>query len=154
MASETNIFRTATETEKKDFIEVGTVTTLDMFLDKLSRKRAECQKLYMPFDGYSARIDFEEKVRKAYFDGGTNLQKVVINIEMPDLEQYCKIDRFEFVGENDITEHKLLDNIKQSIVTGKEFNFRAKPRGNGITIFVPSADVAKVEERLKKEGKK
>lgn len=145
--SETNIFRPLTKEEKVDVVELGTESILEKFLDAVARKRAECQKNYRPFDGYSARFDFEEQVRKAVIDGGSNLQKTKINIDLPDLDVYTNADRFVLIDIKPVVENKLLDGMKQAVVTGKEFNFRTKPRGNGISIFVPNSDVAEVEAR-------
>ena len=149
--AETTIFRPATEAEKKDFIELGTVTLLERFLEALSKKGVECQRQYIPFDRYSARIDFEEQIRKAFVDGSNNLQKTQVNIELPNLETYCDKSRFELISIEDVKEDKLLDGIRQSAITGKQFNFRAKPRGNGITIFVPKDDVMSVETKWVKQ---
>ena len=152
--SETMINRPLSREEKVDTIELGTVTILEKFLDAVSRKRAECQKLYKPFDGYSARIDFEEKIRKAVVDNETSLQKGKVSVDLPNLDVYCEDSRFELVDVRPVVEDKLLDGIRQSLQTGKEFNFRAKPRGNGISIFVPNADLAIVEERINKKASK
>jgi len=151
--SETNIFRPLSKEEKIDTIEVGTVTILEKFLDLLSRKRAEYQKLYKPYDGYSARVDFEDKIRKSILDSGSNIISTSkkLNIEMPEWEQYGDENRFELIEVKDTTEPKLVDGLKQSYITGKEYNYRAKPRGNGICIFVPNEKVAEVEARFKKD---
>ncbi len=153
--SEYNIFRQASDAEKSDFIELGRKNILTKFLAKLSEKRAEYQKKYKPYDGYSARIDFEELVRRTVVETEANLNKDnVKSIELPDLDIYGNADRFELVKIDDVVEDKLLDGIRQAVKTGKQYNYRAKQRGNGISIFVPGADVHIIEERLQQSKQK
>lgn len=152
---ETDIIRPITESEKQEVVEVGTPNIMDIFLSKVAEKQQEYQKKYKPFDSYGARIDFDEKVRRVI--GETNLavdkSKVSKKLDIGNLNKYADSDRFDFLGAENVSEDKLLDGIRNTVVTGKSFKFRSKERGNGITIFVPNSDVAAVDEYVKKTYK-
>lgn len=153
---ETNIIRPMTSEEQQEIVEVGTPNILDLFLSRLAEKQQACQKEYKPFDAYSARIDFDEKVRKVIGEVSLAVDKSKINkkIDIGNLNKYASSDRFDFLGSDEVREDKLLDGIRNTVTTGKSFKFRSKERGNGITIFVPNSDVAKVDEYVKKTYEK
>jgi hypothetical protein len=151
--SDMNIFRPATDAEKMDYIEIGTPNVLDAFLTKMSEKMTECMKEYRPFDKYGARMDFEDQIAKFKLDLNNTVDrtKLVSKITIPSFDKYCDDDRFELVNIDNVKEDKLLDGMRTSTLTGKNFNFKSKARGNGVTIFVPLEDCATVEARYKKE---
>lgn len=154
---ETDIVRPMTESEKQDMIEIGTANILDVFLEKLATKQQEYQKKYKPFDSYSARIDFDEKVRRVIGESARAVDKSKVNkkLDVGKLDKYADSDRFEYLGVEEVKEDKLLDGIRNTVTTGKKFKFRGKDRGNGIIIFVPSSDVESVESYVEKTyGKK
>lgn len=158
MASDFDIIRPATSDEKRDFVELkegGSRDFIDAFMESMAKKQNECQKSYTPFDMYSARLDFEESVKKAYGDAATIIGSAK-QVKLPkfDLGEYAKPDKFELLEEFDTVEDKLLDGIRNTVKTGKSFRFRAKQRGNGITLFVPNADLVAFEEKVAKYWKK
>ena len=144
-----NILRALTVDENKSINEAGSRDLLDAFLGKLAVKRQHYGKLYQPFDAYSARIDFEESVRKTMgevsvtVDKASNKQKR--KLEMLDLELYATPDRFILIDVKATMEDKLLDGIRNNVMTGKSYRYKAKERGNTVTIFVPNDEVAVVE---------
>ena len=151
---ETNMIRPISTDEKVqgEIVEVGQTNLLDLFLANLAKKATEYQKEYKPFDAYSARIDFDEKVRRTIGDINLAVDKSKVNkkIDIGNLDKYGKADKFEFLESSDVREDKLLDGIRNTIVTGKTFKFRSKERGNGITIFVPNSAVSEVESYVAK----
>ena len=160
--SESNIFRPATEAERQNFTEItarGTRDILDEFLSKLSEVKTQYVKSFKPFDTYGARMDFEERVSKWALDMSTAIdKKTVKKIEEMDLDKYGDADRFELIDEDEVIEQKVADSSKINVVTGRNFNFKSKVRGNGITIFVPGKQLIEVEkyfnETYKSSGKK
>lgn len=162
MTNDYNIFRPATSDERRDFLELkegGSRDLLDTFMASLAAKQQEYQKQYLPFDAYSARIDFEENIRKAYGEMTTVIGSQN-QVAMPkvNLEEYADAKRFELLEVLPVMEDKLLDGIRNSVQIGKNFRFKAKIRGNGITIFVPTLDLQEAEKRISdlfsKEAKK
>lgn len=152
--AETNVIRAATEAEKQDFVEIGTPNALGLFLERLSQKEQKCLKKYIPFDSYSARIEFEDKIRRIMGDidravSPTERAKIEkkLNISDKELDEYAKPDRFELVKVEEVKEDKLLDGIRQPTVVGKRFFFKGKLRGNGFAMFVPNKALTEVEAR-------
>jgi hypothetical protein len=155
--SDFDILRPATQDEKRDFIELregGSRDFIDAFMEQLAVKQSECQKSYTPFDGYSARIDFEDAVKKAYGDAATVIgDNKQIKLPKFNLDKYAEPEKFDLIEEQAVVEDKLLDGIRNSVQTGKNFRYRAKLRGNGITIFVPNLDLKAVEDSITKNWK-
>lgn len=150
--SEVNIFRPITDAEKQDFNELGQTNILEVFMAKLADKRTECQKSYKPFDGYSARQDFEEQIRKLIGDASTVIDPKLLakkKVNIPNLDVYAEADRFDLVSADDVFADKLVDGMRNTVKIGKNFNYKAKARGNGITVFVPKEDLDVVEKRKK-----
>jgi len=149
---ETDIIRPITESERQEVVEVGKANIMDLFLSNLATKQQEFQRKYKPFDSYSARIDFDDKIRKVIGDTNLAVDKNKVNkkLDIGNLNKYGDADRFEFISVEDVREDKLLDGIRNTVVTGKKYSYRGKERGNGITIFVPSSEVASVEAYVDK----
>jgi hypothetical protein len=150
---EENIIRPLTVDERKTTIEVGNDDILNIFLARLTEKRTEYQKAYKPYDAYSARLDFEEKIRKIAYDASTVIDKEKIEriITFDNLDKYGEESRFELIGIKDVVEDKLLDGIRQPTKIGKYFKFKAKPRGNVYSMFVPNEMLTEITTRYQKE---
>lgn len=150
--SETNIFRPATDLEKSDYVELGQTSILEIFQAKLAEKVTEAMKEYKPYDKYGARMDFEEQIAKYKVDLSTTIDRKNFNkkITIPDLDKYGDDDRFELLSVENVNEDKLLDGMRTNTMIGKYFNYKSKVRGNGISVFVPKADLEAVEKRLDK----
>jgi hypothetical protein len=148
MVDDINIIRNLTEAEQQDMVEVGRPNLLTLFLKKLTEKRTEYHKKYQPYDSYSARIDFEDKIKAVSGDliSAVDKSKVNTRIDIKDLDKYGNPDRFELVDVKETVEDKLIDSMRQSFVTGKEFWYKGKQRGNSIVIFVPNNKLVDVEK--------
>lgn len=156
MADNINITRPASESEKADFVELGSDNILNAFQAKLAEKQLEYQKKYIPFDRYTARIEFDDYIRQTVGDAMTTVDrsKASKKIKLPNFDEYAESNRFEYLGSDEVREDKLLDGMRQSAVTGKRFDFKGKSKGNRISIFVPSKDVDDVEKRVAKDYSK
>lgn len=150
--SEYNIFRPATVDEKREFIELtnaGSKDIIDMFMEQLASVRTKYLKSFSPYDAYSCRIDFEEAVKRAYGDVATAVGRdKQVKLPRINFEDYGKSENFDLVEVLPVVEDKLLDGIRNSVQVGKNFIFRAKKRGNSITIYVPNIDLVEAEKRL------
>lgn len=148
-----SIFRPATADEKANFVEIGKRNSLDLFLGKLSSKQQEHQKEYKPFCTHCARLDFEKKVRDLAAESSlANPNTSLSNIfKFSEFEEYGDMNRFELVDVKDTREEKLIDKIRHTVTVGKEYTFKCKIRGCGLTIFVPTEDLEKMEALLGKK---
>lgn len=146
--AELNILRPLTVDEKKEMVEVGTTDLIDKFLSELAKKKAFYQKRYRLLDSYAARMDFEEDVRHKVEKKHAAIDKKTADtiINFDDLDKYAEAARFLFTGKKEIIEDKLLDGIRQPIKIGTTFLFKAKERGNRLSMFAPNEDEARVGE--------
>ncbi len=137
-----NIFRPLKEDERKDVIPIEgkrTRSILDIFLKELTKVKLTFQEKYRPFDFYSARIDFEEKVANKIESLRTTLNDVKrdAGIDFGDLTKYGDPSRFNFIRKDVLMEDKLLDGIRQPIKIGTRYHFKGKFKGNRISIQIP-----------------
>jgi hypothetical protein len=147
--SETNIFRPMTVTEKSDFIEVGAKTSMDLFLAKLADKQQEFARACKPFCIRCARIDFEKKIASIIEENSEGVGKAQIKgFELGDLDKYGAKEKFELLNIKDVREDKLLDGIRNTVTTGKNYQFKCKDRGCGFTMNIQNDEIAKVEAWL------
>ena len=152
MVSETAFFRPQSDYEKEDFVLVGQKDILDVFRAKLSAKKLEYDKKYIPFDAFGARMDFDEKVQKLIGDISNALEpgKVQRKIDIANLDEYAKPERFEYLDSREVMVDTVSGGLRVSVLSGKEYSFKSKLRGNGLTMFVPAKDIQIMEDRLKK----
>ena len=153
-----NIQRQLNEQERNEMTEAGQVNILHLFLKDLADKKAVFQKEYRPFDSYSAKLDFEEKLRSSaeeaaslIFDKRTR-EKESHKIEAKykfntdNLDEYGDLKRFEFVKVTDVRVTRLVAGINNEVHIGKRYHFVGKRRGNRISIYVPNEDVEPMEK--------
>lgn len=158
--SDDNAIRPLTDVEKQSMVEItakGSRDILDGFMAKIAAMRQKFLKEYKPFDNYSARLDFEQHVKSYIEDLSNSLDsKSIKKIDSFDLERYGDAKRFELIDIQEVVEPKLAGSLvtKVDVLTGKNFEFKAKARGNRITVFVPMTDCTKVEEYVNKTYKK
>jgi len=147
--SDTNIFRPMTNTEKSDFIEIGQKTSMDIFLAKLADKQQEFARACKPFCIRCARIDFEKRIQDIIEENSEGVGKAHIKgFELGDLDRYGSPDKFELLETRDVREDKLLDGIRNTVTTGKNYRFRCKERGCGFTLNVANDDIPKIDAWL------
>ena len=159
MPSENEIFRPATELEKQSFVEIpegGTTNILDLFMNKLAEVKTKFLKDYKPYDSYGARVEFEELIRKNGYDENAKVNKIKgKKVEQFDLDRYGEYNRFNLINITDVIEQKIAGSVnsKIAVVTGKNYEYKTKERGNGMTIFVPSEHIAAVEKMIEENFK-
>jgi len=147
MVEGVSIFRPQTTGEKADYIEVGTKTNMDKFLNKLSTIQQKYMKEYKPFCLRCAKLDFEKKAEEIKTEAQmTGMTSQVEAFDVANLEKYGDKERFELVDVRDVREDKLLDGIRNTVIVGKEYVFKCKIRGCGYKMFVVREEVAKVDE--------
>lgn len=139
----TTIERNPTETERGNFIPLGTKDIALAFKLKLEAKHTEFTKRHEPFDYQCAKIDHADAIEKAKKERGRSLvTREDMTIASEDLDKYGREDRFKLIGEAEEVEQRLIDGLRTSIFIGKTKQFVCKERGHGISVFVP-ADVLK-----------
>ena len=147
---ETNMIRPLSNEEKRDMIELGTESILVGFLKELAKKQAEYNKILRPYDAYSAKIDFETKVRHK-IDELTNTVDEKLkdrNIDYGDLDVYGELSRFTFLEKSPSNVVKSEYGMKKEIQIGNRYKFKCNQRGNKISIFVDNDKVAEFEKWL------
>jgi hypothetical protein len=137
------IIRPATETEKKDYVELGKELTIEQKFKKLvDAKEAECTRKHIPFCRNWAWDDFNDKKSEIYKNAERNYgaeAAMVIKLEdfRIDLEKYCDLKNFVLLDEAEVEEMKLMDGVRTAVKTGKYMNFQAKGKKYRISVFVP-----------------
>lgn len=140
-----SIERQQTETEKKDFVLLGTTTIYDIFNNRVADKVQEYIKKGMPFDEPCARLDFRDKVEKAEKESQRiyGFVKQDLRIEIGDLDKYGKADRFELKEDQENYMDKVMEGSRTQVISGHTLSYKCKERGHGISVFLSMADYNK-----------
>lgn len=131
---------------EKDYIEVGTTTPMVTFNKKISAKMLEYNKKHLPFDEPCARLEFRDKLENAEKESERRhgfIKLDEIKIEIGDLEEYGKPDRFELVEEQDAYIDKVLEGSRTQVIMGKTMSYVCKARGHRIAVFIPQGEEGK-----------
>ena len=88
--------------------------------------------------------DFDKQIKRSAADKNYNI-KLELDI---DLDSFADDKLFEYVGEKQIVEEKLIDGMRQSVVTGVWRDYICKESGEGISIEIKNHEL----EKLKKDG--
>jgi hypothetical protein len=145
--------RELTSDEKKDMREVGKKTAKQKIVMLLKEKEQEYVNKYLPFSFAGAKIDIEDefdRLEKEIERTGKvrELDVVKMSSEL-DFDKYGDAKRFKLLSMKPVSEDKLLDGIRASVITGYYWNYQDVVRGNiHISVFVP------LEEHNKRTGKK
>lgn len=147
-----NFFRPLTSEEKIDTINVGTEDILSLFLKKLAEAQSVYQKNLRPFDSYSAKIDFETRIRNKINDLATTVDRNTDRtVEFGDLNEYGNIDRFEFIERSECRVTKVVAGTLNDVSIGFRYKFRCKSKGNRISIYVEHNRIDEFEKWLNEE---
>jgi hypothetical protein len=149
--AEVLISRAPTKEEAKNYISLGMTGALpkncySAFLQKLGDVTQKYTKLFRPFDHFSAKMDFEEKVRNVIGAVNSSIvsESIIADLGI-DLDSYAEPNKFELIEINDIKEDKLIDGLKTSAITGKSFTYRCKVRKNVVVVMVPNYHLEHVD---------
>lgn len=149
------IVRSPTEQEAVNFVKLRNRTPWEDFLAKLSVVEQKFAKLHEPFDGQCAKLDFKdtmaavqrESERKHGFVYDKDLYAV---IETMDLESYANKKLFDYLGEDEDAQDRIVDGMRMQVCIGHTLKFRCKKRGHGVSVFIPKAEY---DERFAKNKK-
>jgi hypothetical protein len=142
---DTEILRKATTDEKKDFIEVGSLTLRQRFMKILHQKEQEATRAHKPFARNWAYDDFQDKCdalakRMERERSDFDIDDVKLADFKFDWDKYTDLKNFEELAESEVVEDKLIDGMRTSYVTGKWKNYRVKGMKYGISVFIPRVD--------------
>ena len=151
MTGQIGIIRNATVEEKKDFVELGKPGTLNLFLKEVSKIQNDFQKKFKPYDASCARTDFEFELERVSEETRLNPEAATSMFNKIDLDAYGKDSWFDYIGEESVSEDKLIDSMRQSMKIGVYRNYKCKKRGHGFSIFVPIEEVEKEKKVVEKK---
>ncbi len=145
--SDVSIFRKATEDEKKDFNVLGRRSSMDAFLGQVAAKQQVALRAYKPYCTRCAMMDYEQNIKSntEAMTANVNGKNVKSNVDI-NLDSYGDIKRFELLDIRDVREDKLLDGIRTTVVTGKQYKFKCNVRGCGHTLFVDKQHIESFEK--------
>jgi hypothetical protein len=147
---ESNFIRPLSHDEKREVIELGTESILTKFLKELSKKQSEYDKKSRPFDGYSARMDFESRMRNKIDELSATVDEELKDrtIDFGNLDTYGELSRFEFTEKTPCAVNRTVHGIKQEVVIGQRYKFKCKQRGNRISIVVDNEKIDEFDKWL------
>ena len=139
---------------KKDYVEVGKVTPTIQFSRILAEKVLEYGKLHKPFDSPCARLDFNDKLETAEKESERRNGFVKIDeikIDVGDLDKYGDADRFEFIEDQEDVQDKVIEGSRTQVIIGHTVSYKCKPRGHGISVFIPIKEYNEMNVKKKEE---
>jgi len=125
-----NIYREQTNEEKKNFIDLRKYKKED-FKQRAIREMTdyEFKTIYekrQPYCSKCAMLEIDKKIElvreKISRAQRNNENRVEIDLEI-DYSTFADPKKFIFVNETDIVEDKLIDGIRQRVITGKYKNY-------------------------------
>ena len=155
------IEREPTLDERKDFrvLSENHETISDRFSKLVNAKEQECTKNKVPFCRRCAKLDFmklfKDRIDRAEESGEFYSNEKELKIEMPDLEEYTKLSRFEFLGEREeLNPANSFKGTKAEMHKCKVF--QCKERKCNISIFFTEEELnnANVSNMQKQSPKK
>lgn len=157
------ISRTPTTEEKKNYSYLtrkGSRDAKKAMKTKRELVRSKYVKQHLPYCATCAIYDFddliEQRIRMLSRSGEAlvydEVNRLTLDISKElDLESYGP-KFFELIGSpNPVAEQKLMDGIRNSVVTGYAYEYKCKKLGHKNSVWVP---LELHEERTKKKGKK
>lgn len=145
-----SIFREATNVEKNEMRLVGDKDLAYHFRKKNVTKESEYTKKHVPYCFRCAKVDFEKNVSEAMREKQLHTDEDkeidVDKIYKVDLDKYGGEKRFTLLRTEPVNEDKLMDGIRNSVLTGYALSYECVERGCKNCVFVPLKDY---EERTK-----
>ena len=136
-----------------DYKDIGAISVLNVFDIKLAEVAQEYVKKHKPFDGACARWDFRDKVETLERESERRhgfVKVDEINLEPGNLDKYGDEDRFEFLKDEATYGDKVAEDGKKTRgIIGHTMDYKCKPRGHGISVFVPLAEYNERKEKKK-----
>ncbi len=125
----------------QDYTELGTLTPIKLFNQKIEKASKKFTKEHEPFDEPCARIDIRDELEMVEKEsirrhGFINVKE--IKIDVGDLERYGNPELFELIEDNETYDDTLsADGRKIKGIIGHTIDYRCKKRGHGISVFIP-----------------
>ena len=136
-----SIFREPTNTEKKEMRLIGEKDIAWHFRKKNVAKESEYTEKHIPYCFRCAKIDFEasvsEAMREKQLHTDSDKEIDVDKIYNVNLDKYGAKDRFKLVRTQEVKEDKLIDGIRNSVLTGYNLSYECNERGCKHCVFVP-----------------
>ena len=133
----------------RDYIELGTVTALDLFNKQLAKVSMEFVKNHKPFDEPCARLEFKDKLDNAEKESVRRfgfIKHDEIKIEVGDLYKYGEDSRFETLEDQEDYVDKVMEGSRTQVIVGHTLSYRCKARGHGISVFIPIHEYNQMNE--------
>ena len=139
---------------EKDYLELGTITPIDLFNRKLAEKVLEYNKKFVPYDEPCARLEFKDKLEQVEKEserrhGFVVIEELKVDITDAELEKYGNPDRFILIEDQEAYQDKVIEGMRTQVVMGHTLSYKCKQRGHGISVFIPNAEY----NLMKKEKK-
>ena len=140
------ILRTPTADELKEYTDISKPSHRrndinTMFREKMNELEKEFTKSYEPFDSQCARLDFSEKLERAQKEILTRSENRatandIIKVEIGDLRKYADKKRMNLVTTKEKYTDKLIDGIRQSVLTDFIEYWVCNDRKHSIKVFI------------------
>ena len=135
------ILRAPTEQEKKDYVELGTLTPKEKFMIEISKVEFGFIKRHLPFDRNCAVIDFDDELERIQKEServyGYVRKEDVQKLNFKNLERYGDANRFELIEDEEVFEQLIVNGTKSNIKTGHTMKYVCS-RGHNFAVFVPN----------------
>lgn len=153
MAEDGYVLRPLTQSEKRDTVELdGKRRNYETeFRNKVVKVELEFAKRHEPYCARCAKMDFYDNVSKFLTERGRKGSEEAVDVDLilrecsPELQKYGKPDHFDLLDEAEVYEDKIIDGMRQHVLTGMNRNFKCRTRGGkntgGVCVFVPKGFV-------------
>ncbi len=137
----------------KDYQDIGVNrehTVSEIFRKKNTEMQAKYTREHKPYCFRCANLDFDDSIERQKQEsirshGFINWKE--ISIEIPDLDKYGNINRFQFLKKSPIRQEKIIDGVRVPIVSAYWHEFTCKTRNCGHSVEVPLKDEALEQEK-------
>ena len=138
---------------EKDYLDIATITPVNVFNKKLAEVILKYNKLYKPFDEPCARLDFKDKLDHMQKECERTHGFVKdMKLELEDLDKYADADRFELIEDQEDVQDRVIEGSRTQVIIGHTLGYRCKKRGHGIGVFVPIGEYNAMKKvKTKKE---
>lgn len=137
-----------------DYKDINAMTPMKAFNRLLADKKQEFVKGHKPFDEQCARLDFSDRVEEMEREserryGFVKMSEIQVDIDKIDFKKYADDDRFEFLEDQEDVQDKVIEGSRTQVLIGHTLSYRCKPRGHGISVFIPIAEYNEIKKKKK-----
>jgi len=153
-----SIFREPTNAERKEMKLIGEKDLSWHFKKKNVAKESEYTSKHKPYCFRCAKVDFEKSVSEAMREKSLHTdedKEIDVNkIYKVNLDKYGDSTRFKLVRTEPVKEDKLIDGIRNSVLTGYALSYECVERGCKNCVFIPLDVYEKRNTTNKSDDKK